>query len=133
MKNKEIILRLKKEIINKPNVKKSLIVLQHMKDVEVLLRDLFQKVPLEFKERIQEYFSFMPNAEPGKVHVLSMLLGIKLYEHRFAGKKMKDMIPHLETLNQIFKNLIKFQGNGNPLIEIEYLYQERQNQLWYLG
>lgn len=99
------------------------------------LIDFFNMIPQEYILEILDLFDFgiVPFQNGDKIHVVSMILGVNIFDLDFPGKRMKNIIQHKDLLNEIFSGLIQFHGNGNPLIEIEYLYREQQNTLWYLG
>lgn len=108
--------------------------LTHADELHTVLTYFFNKIPKKEVPIFLKYFDFGIMPKDNRVHVLSLLVGTKLFNSVFPGRIMKDTLSLFDDLNNIFENYLIFSGNANPLVTIEYPpYQKKKPQLWYFG
>lgn len=127
------------ELLTKENKIDIEFVAYHYDLFNEVLRDIRSRAYFDDFKKLIYYFDFMvspidcnePNAK--RIHVLSLILDFDFACYSFPGKKLRDIIPLIDVLNNMFYGYIKFYVQGGSLIEIEYLYKTCPNKLWYVG
>lgn len=79
-------------------------------------------------------FELEPKTKDNRIHLASLLRGNNQPEKYFSVRQVRRIIPHLDSLNKIFKEYLEFSYNNSCLVSISRVWQQKPSfALWYVG